>query len=77
MRCWTVSAHPGADRTWCRVAEGLADLFAGPAHPVYRGLGMVAKLLGHPFCAAALAVGMDGCLDGLPDLPGVGVFTAL
>jgi hypothetical protein len=38
---------------------------------------MVAELLGHPFCAAALAVGMDGCGDGLPDLSGARVFAAL
>jgi len=59
------------------LAEGLADLFASPAHPDDRGLRVVAELLCHSVGAALLAECADGLGDGLPDLLGTGVFTAL
>jgi hypothetical protein len=77
VSCGAPSGRPGTG--WCRsqFAERFASNPASPAHPRNRSLGMITKLLRHPSGTAALAEFLDSGGDGLPDLPGTGMVTAL
>ena len=77
QRCGISDRHRGAGRLRRCVAERLAGQLAGPAHPRGCGLGVVAELLRDPSGAAARAECADGRSDGLPDLPGARLLTAL
>ena len=55
----------------------MAGNLASPAHPRDRGLGMIAELLRYPSGTATRAERLYSRGNGLPDLPGTGMVTAL
>jgi hypothetical protein len=55
----------------------MASNLASPAHPRDRSLGMIAELLRYPPGTATRAERLDSRGNGLPDLPGTGMVTAL
>ena len=55
----------------------MASNLAGPAHPRDRSLGMIAELQRYPSGTATRAERPDSRGNGLPDLLGTGIVTAL